>query len=225
MHLLHSLRTGEAAFPRLHGREFWADVAADTERSVEYNAQMGDDVAAWAPLVADAYDWAVLDHVVDVGGGNGTLLAHLLQRFAGVRGTVLDQPQTVEAARSSDVGRGGRRRPQRGRRRRLLRAVAHRCRRVRAVRGAARLGRRTGPAILRRGAEAVRGTDGRVLVIEKAGPGGARVSSAMDLRVLVYFGARERDVPALVALADGTGLRTAGTFLAGDLAIVELVAE
>ena len=66
-------------------------------------------------------------------------------------------------------------------------------------------------AILRRGAEAVRGTDGRVLVVEKAGPGGARVpSSAMDLRVLVYFGARERDVPALVALADGTGLRDRG---------------
>jgi hypothetical protein len=79
-------------------------------------------------------------------------------------------------------------------------------------------------AILRRGAEAVAGTDGRVLVVEKAGPGGTAVSTAMDLRVLVYFGARERDVPALGALVAGTGLRVVGTHLAGDLAIVELAA-
>jgi SAM-dependent methyltransferase len=224
VHLLHSLRTGDAAFPRLYGRDFWADIAADPQRTAEYDEHMGHDVAAWAPPVADAYDWSARRHVVDVGGGNGTFLAHVLQRFGRLRGTVFDQPATAAAARATlreagvedraDVVGGDFFAPwPAGADTYVLCAVLH------------DWADEPARAVLRRAAEAVRDTDGRVLVIEKAGPGGTHVSSAMDLRVLVYFGARERDVPELVTLAEGTGLRTTGTFLAGDLAIVELAPD
>ncbi|MFH9421811.1 hypothetical protein [Streptomyces sp. NPDC017529] len=57
--------------------------------------------------------------------------------------------------------------------------------------------------------------------MEKVGAVGESVKTDMDLRVLVYFGARERGVPEL---AGGAGLRVAGVHRAGDLAVVEMVA-
>ena len=40
-------------------------------------------------------DWRGDETVVDVGGGNGSLLVGLLQRHPGLRGIVLDLPETV----------------------------------------------------------------------------------------------------------------------------------
>ncbi|MGH3657271.1 MAG: methyltransferase family protein, partial [Micromonosporaceae bacterium] len=88
--LLHTVRTGAPAFPAQFGRPFWDDLAAHPARSASFDAQMGSDVAAWAPGIVAAYDWGSLGHLVDVGGGNGTLLATLLREHPGLRGTVLD---------------------------------------------------------------------------------------------------------------------------------------
>ena len=76
-------------------------------------------------------------------------------------------------------------------------------------------------AILGRCVEAA-GPDGSVFVIEKVGPDGESVRTAMDLRVLVYFGGRERGVDEVSALAADVGLHVTDVHPAGDLSIVEL---
>lgn len=49
--------------------------------------------------IVSAYDWGALGHVVDVGGGDGTLLIALLDEYPALRGTVVDLPETAETAR------------------------------------------------------------------------------------------------------------------------------
>jgi 2,7-dihydroxy-5-methyl-1-naphthoate 7-O-methyltransferase len=44
--LLHTVRTGEPAFPAQFGRSFWDDLAADPRRSASFDAQMRTDAAA-----------------------------------------------------------------------------------------------------------------------------------------------------------------------------------
>ncbi len=44
----------------------------------------------------------------------------------------------------------------------------------------------------------------------------------MDLRMLAYFGGRERGVGELRALAEGAGLRVAAVHPAGELSVLEL---
>jgi len=219
--LLHTVRTGEPAFPAQFGRSFWDDLAADPARSASFDAQMAADVAAWAPDIVSAYDWGSLGHLVDVGGGNGALLAALLREHADLRGTVLDLPGAAEAARKvltaagladrSDAiassffdplppGAGGY----------LLCAVLHDW-----DDGAAR-------AILRRCAEAA-SADGRVFVVEKLVTD-ADARTEMDLRVLAYFGGRERGVAELATLAAAAGLRVAAMHPAGATPVVELTA-
>ncbi len=76
-------------------------------------------------------------------------------------------------------------------------------------------------AILRSCAWAA-GRTGKVLVVEKFGAGGEAVNTAMDLRMLVYFGGRERGVTDLTVLAARAGLEVREVHPADRLAVVEL---
>ena len=221
IHLLHSVRTGEAAYPRMFGGGFWDDLASDPARTSSYDRQMGFDVAAWAARILAAYDWASLGHVVDVGGGDGTLLALMLREHPKLRGTVFDQPLTAAAARGNlaaggladrcDVVAGDFFDPlPRGAGGYVLCAVLHDWND-----GAAR-------SILQRCAKAA-APKGKVFVIEKTGAGGEAVSTEMDLRLLVYFGGKQRGVAELTELATSSGLSVASVHPAGDISILELV--
>jgi SAM-dependent methyltransferase len=55
------------------------------------------------PEVLVSVGWESVRHVVDVGGGTGALLAEILRARPGVRGTLVDLPQTV--TRSGEVFR------------------------------------------------------------------------------------------------------------------------
>jgi hypothetical protein len=61
-----------------------------------------------------------------------------------------------------------------------------------------------------------------VFVVEKSGAGGESVRTGMDLRMLAYFGGRERGVTDLTALAREAGLRVVAVHAAGDTPVVEL---
>ncbi|MCP5060582.1 MAG: methyltransferase [bacterium] len=220
VHLLEAVRTGQASFPLLYGHPFWQDLASDADRTARYDEQMGRDVAGWAVQVVPAYPWGSLGHVVDVGGGDGTLLAALLGSDASLQGTLVDQPQTVAAAREtlraagleerSEVvagsffeplppGAGGY----------VLCAVLHDWNDEAAV------------AILRQCGEAA-GSSGRVLVIEKTGADGESPRTDMNLRMLVYFGARERGVVEISELVAEAGLQVAAIHPAGELSVLEI---
>jgi hypothetical protein len=56
---------------------------------------MAAQVRASADQVADAYDWKSVSHVVDVGGGTGTMLQALCAGHPHLRGTLFDLPQVV----------------------------------------------------------------------------------------------------------------------------------
>lgn len=223
VHLLHSVRTGEAAFPSHLGLEFWDDLASDPERRADYDAQMGADVAAWAPAVVAAHDWGSLGHVIDVGGGNGTLLAALLAAYPGLQGTVFDLPEATEAARETFTAAGLSERSAvvsgsffdplpSGAGGYMLCAILH------------DWGDEAAGSILRRCAEAA-GATGKVFVVEKTGADGDSPRTDMDLRMLVYSGGRERGVAELTALAGQVGLGVATVHRAGDLSILELRAR
>jgi O-methyltransferase domain len=220
--LLHAVRTGTAAYRQHFGAGFWDDLDTDPARTASYDAQMGTDVAAWAPFVVGALDWTRFGHVVDVGGGNGTLLAALLAATPGMRGTVVERPATAEAARETLDGRGLGDRSNviagdffdtlpAGADAYVLCAVLHDWDDTSAA------------MILRRCAGAVGGS-GRVLVVEKTGADGESPRTDMDLRVLAYFGARERGVADLTALARAAGLAAVATHRGGDLTVLELAA-
>ncbi|WP_233865880.1 methyltransferase [Streptomyces sp. ST2-7A] len=221
--LLHSVRTGEAAFPVRYGRPFWEDLAADPERAEVFHRLLGHDVARRASEVLAAFDWSRARHVVDVGGGDGSLLCALLTSHPHLRGTVVDQEEAVAEARRGlhQTGLGDRADTVAGSffdplpggaDVYLLSLVLHDWNDDAAV------------AILRRCAEAA-GRTGSILVIESVSGADDIRHTGMDLRMLCVYGARERDAKEFSALAERAGLRVDAVRLARESAIFELTTD
>jgi hypothetical protein len=97
--LLHAVRTGATSFEYVHGSDAWKFRAEHRDEGDAFDNAM----AAFAHQVADAFlevcDFSHVRHVVDVGGGDGTLLARVLEANPHVRATLLEQPHVVERAR------------------------------------------------------------------------------------------------------------------------------
>ena len=97
-YLPHSVRTGENAFRHTHGTGVWEYRQANPEESVTFDRAMtGLSRGIIAALLA-AYDFGSFPVLMDVGGGQGTLLATILARNPGQRGILFDQPQVVAGA-------------------------------------------------------------------------------------------------------------------------------
>ncbi len=95
---LHSVQTGDSAFAHVHGKGFFDYCQTDAEFSAAFNGAMTGMSAANAEAVSQAYDFAGIRHLADVGGGHGLLLTRILQDHSHLRGTVVDLPHVVTGA-------------------------------------------------------------------------------------------------------------------------------
>jgi hypothetical protein len=95
----YSIRTGEPAFGHVHGMPSWDYHAAHPEVAARFQAGMAAVTAGVADAVASRYDFSRFPVVVDVGGGDGTLLAAILRRSPSIRGVLADLPPVIERAR------------------------------------------------------------------------------------------------------------------------------
>lgn len=99
-HLLDTVRTGNTAFERVHGAPVFDYVATHPEAAASFDAAMTSLSAAQAPAITRACDLAGVREIVDVGGGQGTVIASLLRRHAALRGVLFDLPHVIPDARA-----------------------------------------------------------------------------------------------------------------------------
>jgi 2,7-dihydroxy-5-methyl-1-naphthoate 7-O-methyltransferase len=198
--LLETITTGTPGYVRRYGREFWADLDADPELRRSFDAQMNWRFQVQAAQIAERFDWGRFSEIVDVGGGDGMVLAAILQAHPGLHGRVLDLPPTAAAAadRFAAAGLDGRAGAipgsffdplPAGADAYLLSDILHDWDDEHARK-------------ILTGCRQAAAPDGTVVVVESAGAAG----TAMDLFMLMCFGGRERTVDELAALAAECGL-------------------
>ncbi|KAA2265779.1 methyltransferase [Solihabitans fulvus] len=223
VHLVHSVRTGEAAYPRLFGATFWEDLTADPRLKASFDSMTDRHLRTEiGPLLA-GFDWASIAHVVDLGSGNAELLVRLLSAFDGLRGTFFDLPGNTWVA-ERNLARAG---------------LTDRC----AVVGGDFFQPLTGvdpgtlvlnsvlhdwndeetSAILGRCGEALRQQD-RLLIVDSFTEDGVD-DTRMDLRMLALFGGRQRTIADMARLAEGSGLRVANSQRLRKKWLLELAAR
>jgi hypothetical protein len=85
---------GEATFPNVYGAGFWEWLGARPSERAAFDRAMRQGVEGRLERLATV-DWRGDETVVDVGGGNGSLLLALLRDRPGLHGIVFDLPETV----------------------------------------------------------------------------------------------------------------------------------
>jgi O-methyltransferase domain len=86
--------TGRPRFPETFGTDFWAWLAAHPDERAAFDRAMEQGKERRVERLAPV-EWRGDETVVDVGGGNGSLLLELLRLQPGLRGIVFDLPETV----------------------------------------------------------------------------------------------------------------------------------
>ncbi|RKT89079.1 O-methyltransferase [Saccharopolyspora antimicrobica] len=219
--MLHSIRTGGSAYGAVHGTPFWDDY----QRNDDLRRFFGDVMTAHAwqtgPVLAAEFDWSGVRTVIDVGGGQGALLAEIVRANPHLDGEVLDLP-AVEPEADQALSEAG---------------VAERISFVpgsffdplppgRDVYVVSRVltdwSDEDAVRILQRCAEAA-GERSRVLIVEVlAGDSHAKYNTSFDLQSLVLLGGQERSVADFEALVGKAGLNLiASRSWPGGLVVVE----
>ena len=211
--LAHTVRTGETSFKALHGVDPWTHRAAHPEHNHNFNELMTSLSSVLVDAVVSAYDFSARfpdgAHVVDVGGGQGSLVAAVLRTNPHLTGGVLDQPHVVadgppdladrwtttpgsffEAVPPADCY--------------LLKWILHDWSDDECV------------EILSRCRESL-APGGVVLVVELVldRPGHERQAAFMDINMMVGLGGRERTEAEFAALFERAGLRLVRTLDTG----------
>lgn len=203
--LLHSVRTGQRAFDNMFGTDYFTYLAGHPDSDRVFNQAMIGWTNQLVGGVVDVYDFSEFKTVVDVGGGYGTLLAAVLQRYPQLQGVLFEQPHVVEAARHqlessgvvdrctlvggdffAEVPSGGDAY--------VLAQILHDWDDERCV------------EILKQCRRAIR-DDGKLLVVELVLPEGQEqfFGKWLDLHMLVLLGARERTAAEYNALFHAAG--------------------
>jgi hypothetical protein len=96
--LVNSVRTGENAFRHVHGQDVWSYRAERPEESAIFDGAMRARTGASNAALVEAFDFSRFGTLVDVGGGNGALLADVLATQPSLQGVLLDQSHVVAGA-------------------------------------------------------------------------------------------------------------------------------
>ncbi len=97
--LLRSIRTGSPARNQTPWMKEFAGVRGEPADGSSFDDAMADISKLWAPSIAAGYTFGRWGTLMDVGGGNGMLLAAILREYPALRGVLADQPHVLERAR------------------------------------------------------------------------------------------------------------------------------
>jgi orsellinic acid C2-O-methyltransferase len=96
--LMAGVQTGRPSFERGIGSEPFSELAENAEASKHFNQAMSEGTRQMAPDVIASYDFSQFDTLVDVGGGDGTLLVAIVAATPGLQGVLFDMESGLAEA-------------------------------------------------------------------------------------------------------------------------------
>jgi hypothetical protein len=96
--MMQCLKTGQSGFRAAFGQDIFDHIREHPDAAATFNAFMAAQTAASSAAILDAYSFAGVREMVDVGGGHGALIASVLRANAGARGILFDMPEVIATA-------------------------------------------------------------------------------------------------------------------------------
>ncbi|HSR50306.1 MAG TPA: methyltransferase [Acidobacteriota bacterium] len=96
--LVDCVRSGDPAPKLVDGSATFDFIAAHPEEAALFDKAMTEMTGHIASAIAQAYDFSGIENIIDLGGGQGSLMAAILKANPAVRGVVLDLAHCREGA-------------------------------------------------------------------------------------------------------------------------------
>ncbi len=96
--LSYSVRTGQSAFEQMYGMSRYTYLRQNPKLNQLFNQAMGDLTTIHNSVVLAGYDFSSAQSITDIGGGRGSLLAAILEKYPHMRGLLLEQDGVIEEA-------------------------------------------------------------------------------------------------------------------------------
>jgi ubiquinone/menaquinone biosynthesis C-methylase UbiE len=95
----YSIRSGKTAFEKVFGQPVFDYLAEHPDKARIFDAAMTGIHGRESNAILDAYDFSGIGVLADVGGGNGSQIAAVLEGHTTMRGILFDLPHVVERGR------------------------------------------------------------------------------------------------------------------------------
>jgi hypothetical protein len=99
--LLHSVRTGQPGFEKLQGQSVFDFLHQHPEQARVFDEAMAGLHDRETAAMLDAQDFTGVQVLADIGGGNGSMLGAVLQRYPAMRGLLFELPGVIERAQAN----------------------------------------------------------------------------------------------------------------------------
>jgi hypothetical protein len=93
------LQSGAPAFAEANGVPFFQYITADPTRSANMGKFMVGIYGAEGPKIAAGYPFGRFNTLIDIGGGQGHIIAEILKQHPTLKGALFELPPTAEVAR------------------------------------------------------------------------------------------------------------------------------
>ncbi len=93
-----SVRTGKNAFTDKYGKEIWDFLKDHQDENALFDKSMSNLSELGLAPILNAYEFSKFPLIIDLGGGEGFLLANILRENAGCRGILFDTNVALEKA-------------------------------------------------------------------------------------------------------------------------------
>jgi ubiquinone/menaquinone biosynthesis C-methylase UbiE len=100
---IYSVRTGQAAWSKVHGQEVFPYFAANSEASKIFDRAMMSLSNLAIKAVVEAYDFSGIGTLVDIAGGQGRLLTAIFEANPSLKGILFDMSHVIAGAKESDA--------------------------------------------------------------------------------------------------------------------------
>lgn len=102
--LTSNIRDGVPAWQRAHGSTIWEYLSDHQNRAAVFDTMMTSIHGGESYSLANAYDFSSERVVVDIGGGNGSLLSAILTKYEKLSGILFDRPHVISRAAAALAG-------------------------------------------------------------------------------------------------------------------------
>ncbi len=98
LQLTEAIRTGHAIFPEIYGKNFWSYLSSHPADQARFDAAMTSGASSKSASILRTCSFEGITKLVDIGGGEGQILAAALNANPQLRGVLFDRPEALTRA-------------------------------------------------------------------------------------------------------------------------------